>query len=80
MRGKYKFYHWSITVYTGLSLVSFIVCRHFLGATLRCLMNIFIDIVALFFGHDYPTFNYLLRFCPYMVHVLYINVVGRKVI
>ena len=24
MRGHYKFYHWSITVYTGLSLVNFI--------------------------------------------------------
>ena len=29
MRGHYKVYHWSITVYTGLSLVNFIVWRHF---------------------------------------------------
>ena len=28
MRGQYKFYHWSITVYTGLSLVNFIVCNN----------------------------------------------------
>ena len=28
MRDKYQFYYWSITVYTGLSLVNFIVWRH----------------------------------------------------
>ena len=30
MRGQYKFYHWSIKVYTGLSLVNFIVWCYFL--------------------------------------------------
>ena len=33
MRGQLKFYHWSITVYTGLSLVNFIIWRNFFGAT-----------------------------------------------
>ena len=33
---QYAFYHWSITLYTGLSLVICITGRHFLLGTISC--------------------------------------------
>ena len=37
MIGQYSFYHWSITMHTGLSFVICFVWRHFLG-TISCLI------------------------------------------
>ena len=43
-----KIYRWSIRVFTGLSLVNFIVWHNFFGATLRCLFRIKLQLFFFF--------------------------------